>query len=208
MDFLPSSGTFRDGDVIVANRTGLLRVDGQVLKVVPLSGEYIPKRNDNIIGVVDNVFMSGWAMKTFSPYNCMLNSREGVSGFVPKDADLTKFFAVGDVVMVRVFNVTSQKLVDVTTRGPGLGKLTGGRIIRVNSNKVPRIIGKQGSMVTMIKELTDTNISVGQNGAIWLKGKDVAMENLAADAIYKIERESHHAGLTDSMEKWLKENKK
>ncbi len=208
MDFLPASGTFRDGDIIVANKTGLLRVDGQVLKVVALSGEYIPKKNDNVIGRVDNVLMSGWILDIASPYNSVLNSRDGVSGFVPKDADLTKFFKVGDYVMVRIFNVTSQKLVDVSTRGPGLGKLQGGRIVRVNTNKVPRIIGKQGSMVSMIKEATNTQISVGQNGIVWIKGDDIKLENLAAEAIYKIERESHHKGLTDTMSAWLEENKK
>jgi exosome complex component RRP4 len=103
----------------------------------------------------------------------------------------------------KITNVTSQKLVDVTLRGPGLRKLRNGRIIEVNTNKVPRIIGKKGSMVSMIKQATDCNIIVGQNGIIWLQGKEPEMEFLAIDAIKKIETESHLSGLTDKMKEFL-----
>jgi len=81
---------------------------------------------------------------------------------------LTKYFDIGDYVMAKIINVTSQKLVDVTMKGPGLRKLKGGRIIQVNPYKVPRIIGKAGSMVTMIKDATGCRILVGQNGLVWI----------------------------------------
>ena len=92
-------------------------------------------------------------------------------------------------------------------RGPRFRKLDGGRLIEVNSTKVPRIIGKKASMISLIKEKTDTNIQVGQNGWIWLKG-DPHGENLAVEAIKKIERESHKSGLTEEIEKFLDEGLK
>lgn len=205
MDFLPSQGTFREGDSIYASLTGLLKVDGSVLKVVPLSGEYIPKMGDVIIGQVSDILMSGWVMNTFSPYSAILGVKEGSASFIPRNADLTKFFDIGEYVSLKVFKVTSQKLIDVTNRGPGLRKLEGGRIIRINANKVPRVIGKQGSMVSMIKERTNTQVVVGQNGVIWLNGDDPLKENLAVRAIKMIEEQAHTSGLTETMEKWLGE---
>ena len=92
-------------------------------------------------------------------------------------------------------------------KGPGLRKLKGGRIVEVASNKVPRIIGKQGSMVSMIKDATGCNISVGQNGIIWIDGSPEG-ELLAIMAIRKIEEESHLSGLTDKIKGFLEKNSK
>ena len=111
-------------------------------------------------------------------------------------------------MVMGITNVTSQKLIDVTMKGPGLRKLVGGRIIEVNTNKVPRIIGKQGSMVTMIKDATGCKITVGQNGLIWIDGEP-KMELIAVKTIKKIAQESHLSGLTDKIKAYLeKETKK
>jgi exosome complex component RRP4 len=207
MDYLPGQGTYRNGDVIRANKLGMLRVDGKVLKIISLSGKYVPKRNDVIIGEVIDVLMSGWRIDTYSAYSAMLPMKDATSAFIPKGADLTKYFALGDFMIVKITNVTSQKLVDVTMKGPGLRKLTGGRIISVNTNKVPRVIGKQGSMVSMIKEVTGCKIIVGQNGLIWLQGEP-EQERIAAKTIKKIEEESHISGLTERIKEWLDKESK
>jgi exosome complex component RRP4 len=99
-------------------------------------------------------------------------------------------------------NVTSQNLVDLSVRDQGLRKIRGGRIIEVNTHKVPRIIGKKGSMVSMIKQATGCRIIVGQNGLIWVDGEP-AKENIAVTAIEKIENESHMSGLTERMKEFL-----
>jgi exosome complex component RRP4 len=104
--------------------------------------------------------------------------------------------------VAKIVKVTSQKLIDVSTKGPGLRKLYGGRIITVNCNKVPRIIGKQGSMVSLIKTATGCKIIVGQNGVIWLTGAP-DQEVIAIEAIRKIEAEAHMAGLTERMTTYL-----
>ncbi|MBW2968416.1 KH domain-containing protein, partial [Candidatus Woesearchaeota archaeon] len=101
-----------------------------------------------------------------------------------------------------ITNVTSQKLVDVSMRGPGFRKLEGGRILEVNTNKVPRIIGKEGSMITMIKNATGCKITVGQNGLVWISGEP-DKENIAIEAIKKAEKESHTQGLTDQIKGFL-----
>jgi exosome complex component RRP4 len=64
----------------------------------------------------------------------------------------------------------------LTLKSKGLGVLEDGRIIKINPHKVPRVIGKEGSMVSLIKSETGCEITVGQNGAIWIQGEKI--ENL------------------------------
>ncbi len=204
MDFLPSAGSYRDGDAIVSQLMGMVRVDGKVIKIIPLTGTYIPKRNDTIVGQISDLTYSAWSIKTFSAYQAMMSMKEATSEYIEKGADLTKLYDIGDYIVIKITNVTSQKLIDVTMKGPGLRKLREGRIVKVNSNKVPRIIGKQGSMVGIVKQYTNTQITVGQNGIVWIYGEDAKMENLAEKTIRKIEAEAHTSGLTDKIEAWLK----
>lgn len=209
MGHLPSFGTYRQGNDIRAQRLGLVSIDGKVIKLIPLSGRYMPKRNDIIIGKIIDVLMSGWRLETNSAYSAVLMSKEASLDFIAKGADLTRIFDIGDYIVCQITNVTSQKLVDVTMRGPGLRKLRGGRIIEVNTHKVPRIIGKQGSMATMIKEYTKCQLTVGQNGIVWISAEDPNMELLAQRAIEKIQKEAHLEGLTDRVKEFLeKETKK
>jgi len=207
MDSFPGTGSYREGDNIIASRLGLVQLDGRTIKLIPLSGRYIPKNYDAIIGKVVDVNMSGWRLDTNSPYSAMLSMKEATSQFIARGADLTKFYDIGDYISCKVINVTSQKLVDVTMKGMGLRKLQGGRVIEVASNKVPRIVGKQGSMVSMIKDATKCNMMVGQNGLIWISGTPEG-ELLAVEAIRKIEEESHLSGLTDKIKEFLEKSSK
>ena len=207
MDNFPGQGTYREGENIVASRLGLVQLDGRTIKLIPLSGRYIPKRYDTIICKVTDVTVNGWRLETNSPYQAMLSMKEATSQFIERGADLTQFYDIGDYIVCNIVNVTSQKLVDVSMKGPGLRKLKGGRMIEVASNKVPRIIGKQGSMVSMIKDATGCGISVGQNGLVWIDGTPEG-ELLAIMAIRKIEEESHLSGLTDKIKEFLEKNSK
>lgn len=202
IDYLPGIGTYREGNEILAGMLGLTNIDGRTIKLIPLSGKYTPKRDDIIICKVIDINFSGWRVDTNSAYSAMLSIKDATTSYIPKGDDLTQYCNIGEYITAKVINVTSQKLVDITMKGPGLHKLKGGRIIKVSPHKVPRIIGKQGSMVSMLKKATDCRISVGQNGLVWIQGEP-GKELLVEKAIRKIEEESHLAGLTDSMQKFL-----
>lgn len=202
MEYLPSHGTYRLNDKILANKLGVAFIDGKVIKTIPLAGNYIPKRNDVIIGKVTDVISMGWRVSFNSPYGGLIPIRDGTFEFVPRGADLTRYFDIGDYFVGKITNVTSQYLVDVSVKGQGLYKLQDGRFVEVNTHKVPRIIGKKGSMVSMIKSATDVKVSVGQNGLIWLSGEP-KMENIAVAAIKMIEKESHISGLTNRVKVFL-----
>ncbi len=159
--------------------------------------------------MVTEILMSGWRVDTNSAYSAVLNMKDASSEFIPKGTDLTKYFDIGDYIIAKIVNVTSQKLVDLSMKaGPGLRKLRGGRIVYVSAPKVPRIIGKQGSMVSMIKQYTNCKIMVGQNGVVWVQGEKPEDELLAVKAIEKIERESHLKGLTDGIKQFLESQTK
>ncbi|MFP4118032.1 MAG: exosome complex RNA-binding protein Rrp4 [Candidatus Woesearchaeota archaeon] len=204
MDFLPSTGTYRRDEEIVASRLGLVSVEGKVIKLIPLSGTYIPKAGDVIIGKVKDIAMTGWMMETNTPYTAILNVKDATSQFIARGADLTRYFNIGDYVATKIINVTSQMLVDLSTKGPGLKRLVGGQVIKAEPSKVPRIVGKSGSMVSMIKEATKCKIVVGQNGLVWLNGSPKG-EVIAVNTIRMIEKESHVSGLTERVDAYLKE---
>lgn len=202
MEYLPATGTYRENNKIVASRLGLVNVDRRLIKIIPLSGRYLPKKNDVVIGRVIDITIGGWRLDINSAYSSMLSMKDATSDFIRKGEDLTRWFNIGDYMVCKIVNVTSQNLVDITMRGPGLRKVKGGRIITVNCNKVPRIIGKGGSMVGLIKKATDCSIIVGQNGFVWISGAPES-EGLASETIEMIEDNSHVSGLTETVKLFL-----
>lgn len=202
MDCFPSFGTYRKGENIYASRLGLVSIDGKVMKIIPLTGVYSPKKGDVIIGEVIDIMISGWRLDISSAYSAVLMLKDGTREFVARNTDLSKYYSIGDYMMTSITNVGSQKHVDLTMKAPGLWKLSGGRIVKVSCNKVPRIIGKQGSMVSMIKNATNCKILVGQNGLIWISGEPQD-EVIAIKAVRMIEEMSHISGLTDNIKGYL-----
>ncbi len=207
MDYLPTAGTYRLGDKVVASKLGLVYLEGRAVKLIPLSGKYLPKKGDVIIGPVIDVSLMGWRLETNSAYSAMLSMKDATSEYIQRGADLTKYFDIGDFLVTKIVQVTSQKLVDLSMKGPGLRKLSGGRFLTVSPNKVPRIIGKQGSMVSLIKNLTNVQIIVGQNGIIWLSGEPKS-ELVVVKTIRMIEKQSHLPGLTDQVKAFIEKELK
>ncbi|MBW3012051.1 exosome complex protein Rrp4 [Candidatus Woesearchaeota archaeon] len=205
MDYLPGDNAFRENDKVISIRLGLVNVDGRAIKVIPLAGTYLPKRGDQIICRVDDISYSGWRVDTNTAYSAMLSMKDASSRYIERGADLSRIYGIGDYIIAEVTNVTSQNLIDISMKGPRLKKLIGGRIIQVSSCKVPRLIGRKGSMVSMIKDATGCEIIVGQNGLVWIKGEP-ENELLAVETIRLVEKKSHKSGLTEEVEKFLKEN--
>jgi exosome complex component RRP4 len=204
MEYLPGRNCFRDGNSIYSKRLGVIYYRGRVIDVVPLSGKYMPEIDDMVIGTVDEVQYSGWIVNINSPYKAFL-PLSGVRGFLdPSRTDLSKIYGIGDLIYAKVFDVTPMKDIKISMKDPSTRKFENGRAVKVSPVKVPRIIGKQGSMINMIKDKTGCRISVGQNGVVWLQGEK---ENLAARAIIEIEENSQIPGLTDHIAKFLSESK-
>ncbi len=109
---------------------------------------------------------------------------------------------VGDVILAKILMVDETMRFQVTLKDQGLRKLQDGQIVEISPSKVPRVIGKSGSMIQMIKGYTNCRIFVGQNGRIWLDGEvDDIMH--AIKAIQMIEQDAHSFGLTERVKEYL-----
>jgi len=199
-EFLPGEGTKREGKNIVAIKFGLKDEQDRLVKVIPLSGIYMPRRGNLVIGRVNDIAFNGWMMDISAPYSSFLPLMECPRFF--RTDDLSEYFDIGDMIACKVESI-KRKGIDLTIKGKGLGKLEGGMIIHINSNKVPRVIGKEGSMVKIVKDATGCDITVGQNGMVWIRGEKVDNELIAKEAILYITANSFINGLTDKVKEWL-----
>ncbi len=204
-DYLPGENTKREGKDIISLRFGLVDRSERLIKVIPLSGAYMPRRGNTVIGKVIDIMFNGWLMEINAPYSSFLPVSE-YPRYVNKN-DLAECYDIGDMVVCKVGNV-KRKGIDLTVKGRGLGRVEEGIIIYINSHKVPRVIGKEGSMINLIKKETNCNIVVGQNGVIWIEGKNVEDELFAKKAIMFVVEKSYIEGLTEKVQEWFNENKK
>lgn len=199
-DYLPSDGTRRVGKDILAERFGLAEEAGRVIRVLPITGAFIPRRGNVILGRVVDITFHGWLVDIDSATSGFLPIEESPR-FISKN-EMDQFLAIGEVVSAKIMGVKSRGI-DLTLKGRGLGKLEGGFTFRVSPNRVPRVIGKEGSMINLIKEKTGCSISVGQNGWIWIKGENIDSEIKARRAIDFVTEKIHIEGLTEKVEAML-----
>lgn len=197
-DNLPGDYTRKEGNDIIANRYGLAEI-GKVVKIIPISGVFEPRRGNTVIGRVNDINFSGWSIDIGGPYGSFLPLME-CPRFINRN-NLAEFADIGDVIVAKTYGVKKGSI-DLTLKSRGLGKLEGGRLIKINPHKVPRVIGKEGSMINLIKNNTKTEITVGQNGFVWIKG-ELDGEGKAQEAIELIDREGSLGGLTEKIEKFL-----
>jgi len=198
-DHLPGDFTRAENNDIVATRYGLAETNGRVVKVIPISGVFEPRRGNTVIGRVNDINFSGWNIDIGGPYSAFLPLME-CPRFIDRD-NLAEFAKIGDILSLKTYGIKKGSI-DLTLKSRGLGRLDGGRLIKINPHKVPRVIGKEGSMISLIKNNTNTEITVGQNGYVWIKGEE-AGEQKAETAIKLIEQESASEGLTEKIEKFL-----
>jgi len=203
-NYLPGEGTEKRGEEIIAIKYGLAEEANRLVKVIPLSGIYQPRRGNVVIGKVENITFNGWIIDIGTAESAFLVLSE-VPRYVNKNG-LDELMNIGDMVTAKILEI-NKRGIDVTIKGRGLGKIEEGIIMEVNSNKVPRIIGKEGSMINLIKDKTKSNITVGQNGLIWINGENIKSELFSKKAISFVVEKSFIEGLTDEVKKWFeKEN--
>lgn len=196
----PGHGTFVEGETVFASLLGIRVEHGGYVDVIPLGGRYIPQPDDEVVGLVVDVGPSHWLIEINSPYPAPLHATE--SPWRVEFGETSKFMNVGDACIVRVTTVDETKRVQVTMRDRDLKRLTGGQIVEVSHAKVPRVIGRGGSMISMIKSYTKTQGFVGQNGRIWIDGK-VEDIMIAVRAIHMIEEYAQAMGLTEAVKAYL-----
>lgn len=202
-DYLPGEGARRQGEKILAARYGLAEIAGRVVKVLSVFGAYYPRKNNVIIGKVVDVNFAGWMIDIDAASSAFLPIEESPR-FIHR-SEMEQFLAVGDVISAKIWGVKS-KGIDLSMKGKGLGKLEEGFIFKIIPSRVPRVIGREGSMITLIKEKTNCQITVGQNGWVWVKGEDIDSQIRARKAVEYVAEQVFVSGLTEKMEEWFENN--
>ena len=198
-EYYSGRGTFKENGKVCSSLMGLVSLRNKKIRVIPLKSKYVPKKGDVVIGKINDVRFSMWDVDINSPYSGILPAFEV---FGREKKELNKVYDVGDVLFLRVVDVDEIKKAKLGLKGRGMGKFKGGIIVDIAPTKVPRLIGKKGSMINMIKDKTNCKIVVGQNGLVWVKG-DEDMEQLTKDVIHLIEAEAHTSGLTNKIKNKL-----
>jgi exosome complex component RRP4 len=203
-------GEYRAGNYIekrdnqyIALRVGLAEVSRDEVKLNPLSGPYIPHVEDQVIGKIIDITAFGWQVDINSPFFGYLPA-SFVFGkeFSPSTHDLSSKFRIGDLIAAKVEAFDRTRDPQLSIRGPGLGKIPKGEIVKMSPTKIPRLIGRKGYMIKMISTQTGCELKVGQNGIIVLTGTPEGIVK-AANAIRMIEQEAHVADLAKKVQSYL-----
>jgi len=207
-EYVAGENTYLENSKVFSQRVGLVTYENKRVNVVALKSFYIPRAEDIVIGTVVEVGFTGWTVDINAPYPALLRASEVLNRpFKPQKDDLPQVLDAGDLIVAKIDSYDRTHDPQLKVGEPGLGKITRGQILKVTPTKIPRIIGRKGSMISVIKEQTGCHIILGLNGIVLITGKNLEDERLAAMAIRTIEQESHTTGLTDRITQMLKEQK-
>lgn len=208
-DYVAGDNTYKENGKIYATRVGLVDYDNREVFVVALKAFYVPFIGDLVIGKVTEVSLGVWLLDIKAPYPAVLRASDAFNRpFKPQRDEMSSIFDVGDLVIAKIVAYDRTRDPLLTVSDLGLGKVKRGQIVEVTPTKIPRVIGRQGSMITMLKQETGCQITVGQNGVILVSGKSPEDEQLAVMAIRKIGEEAHTSGLTDRVTEMIKNEKR
>lgn len=197
-DYRLREGAYREGKQVYSSVVGLAYLQGEKIRIIPLQGPYIPYPGDLVVGVVVDSYHSGWILDLNSPYTGNLFVSDLLHRKVDLNReDISKYMSIGDVVVTAVRDVDERMRVQLETDAPMMGKVDKGKLVEISPVKIPRVIGRRGSMLKTIQDVSGCKLIVGQNGRIIVQGKDPWMVNAVVQALFMIEREAHTSGLTD-----------
>ncbi|MCD6235739.1 MAG: S1 RNA-binding domain-containing protein [Thaumarchaeota archaeon] len=189
-------GTYSVGGKVYAAQIGFAIVKNNKVTVIPFKGAYKPAPGDRVIGIVSDVKPNGFEVDLGRHLTGIIR--------VPDRAEVKSMnLKVGDVIYVKVRESgLSGVILERSTR---IKKFESGLLIQIHPVKIPRLIGKKGSMISMVKKLTGCDIVTGKNGLIVINGPSPKHEFAAMKAIQLIDQEAHTSGLTERVEKLIKE---
>ncbi len=200
----PEENVVFDGKNISSTIVGTSEIYDDVVRVLPLTGMYFPKVDDMVVGKVISHTSLSWEVDINSCYVGFLPASDIFGRDFTASADaLASKLIKGDMVAARIanFDRTRDPLITVSDRD--LGKIDTGDLVSMSSSKIPRLIGKRGSMIQMIEAATGSMITAGQNGMIVIDAKDADGLLKAKKSIKMIDDNAHISNLTDKVKSML-----
>jgi len=193
-----------DGKRIISTTIGLSDVSTDNVRVISLTGIYMPKIDDLVIGRIESIFGSSWFADINSCYQGMLLGQDVFGrGSYPTTGEMKNRLDKGDIIFAKIANFDRQREPLISIADKNLGKIDSGELIKISPSKIPRLIGKQGSMIQTIEGSTNASITVGQNGLIVVSCDETNGLLKALTAIRMIDEQAHIINLTDRVKKML-----
>ena len=204
--FRPEQNVILEGKDIISTVVGISEMYDDSVKVIPLTGKYLPKIDDLVIGKVVSHTSLSWELDINSCYIGFLPAMD-VFGrdFSTHSDELSSKLKTGDLVAARIanFDRTRDPLITISDRD--LGKIDDGVLVKISTSKVPRLIGKKGSMIQMIENGTNAAVTIGQNGWVVVACESAEGLSKAKKAIEMVNEKAHIANLTDLIQDMLNE---
>ena len=202
--YTPEQNVIIDGDRVIATTVGFSEIKDSNVGVISLTGFYIPKIDDLIIGKVISYSALSWEIDINSYYSAILPASD-IFGrdFTSSRDNLSLKLDKGDLIAARIVNVGSTREPLITISGQDLGKIDSGELVKISPSKVPRLIGKQGSMIQAIEGATNSSITIGQNGLIILNNDNNSGLERATRAIKMIEINMDESNLEEKIQNLL-----
>jgi len=205
--FRPEQNVTQDGDRIIATAVGISEIYDDTVRVISLTGKYIPKISDLVIGKVNSHTSLSWELDINSCYVGFLPATDVFGRDFSAHADeLTSKLDKGDLVAARIANFDRTRDPLVTIADRDLGKIESGELVKISPSKVPRLIGKRGTMIQTIEVATGATITIGQNGWVVVSCENSDGLLKAIKAIRMVDEQAHIANLTDRIKSMLESN--
>lgn len=196
--------TILDGRLIVSTAVGVSEIADDTVRVIPLNGKYMPRIDDMVVGKVTSHTSLAWELDINSCYVGFLPATD-VFGrdFSARSDELATRLKKGDLVAARIANSDRSRDPLLTITDRDLGRIDTGDLVEMSASKVPRLIGKRGTMIQMIETQTNSLITVGQNGWVVVSCEDPNGLLKAKEAIEMVDRLAHTSNLTDRVREML-----
>ena len=193
-----------EGKRITSTTIGLSDISDDSVRVISLTGVYIPKIDDLVIGTITSIFGNSWFADINSCYQGMLLGQDVFGrGSYPTTSEMKERLEKGDIIYARIANFDRQREPLISIADKNLGKIDSGELIKISPTRIPRLIGKRGSMIQTIETSTNATITVGQNGLVVVSCEESNGLLKALAAIRMVDEQAHLVDLTDRVKKML-----
>jgi exosome complex component RRP4 len=202
--FRPEQNVVLEGNKIISTTIGISEIYDDSVKVISLTSQYLPKIDDLVIGKVISHSSLSWELDINSCYVGFLPAQD-VFGrdFSAHSDELTSKLKSGDLVAARIANSDRTRDPLITIADRDLGKIDSGDLVEISPSKVPRLIGKRGTMIQTIENATNAVITIGQNGWVVVSCENPEGLLKAKKAIKMVNEHAHVANLTDQVKEML-----
>ena len=193
-----------DGKRIISTTIGLSDVSDDSVRVISLTGVYMPKTDDLVIGIIQYIFGNSWFADINSCYQGMLLGQDVFGrGSYPTPSEMRERLDKGDIIFAKIANSDRQREPLISIADKNLGRIDSGELTKISPTRIPRLIGKRGSMIQTIEASTNATLTVGQNGLVVVSCEETNGLLKALTAIRMVDEQAHLVDLTDRVKKML-----